>query len=373
MFGFAGFQDDFNLFAKRGSIGAIGSIELPLQSPEIGTTCSIIFNTGGEIGLVVINDDWHLVVHDAQEFNFLAIEESYLIKLFINDECVDEAQIKPLLIIPELNYISLPDEVDYSAGEIQFDIFTKDASEMRVFYRTTEDNAWQAAQVEYQKTVVLQLEKREYTITVRVELKSRHASLSDRATQVYEENLRIMHPAVQAQCNLNTAPPIFRYQEDLFVLLKFKWAKLIRIEYLGQTEEYLIPDPEKAFCLSFPINSQIIGKQSILVEMISLADEYHYSSCNVDVLPRKVECEILDIEKRSKIITIKGSSEAYLVIPSRQVKKTIPLQGCTLTHHYLMDTIASIHIIDDVNNKHVHRFTLAAPTHRFLSLPQLSY
>lgn len=44
-----GFQGDFDLFRSRGQVGAVLSIDVPSETPEIGTVCPITFRTLGVI------------------------------------------------------------------------------------------------------------------------------------------------------------------------------------------------------------------------------------------------------------------------------------------------------------------------------------
>lgn len=367
-----GFQGDFDLFRARGQIGAVLSIDVPSDTPEIGTVCPVTFRTSGVIAWASIDGQGRFGVSDGEVVRVRMREDRSLqIRLFGEAGAESDAvTLTPLVAEPELTALTLPVLTTYSQNRLSATVATRNTTEVRVSYQVEEEHGgWQGVPLDNDGRLTLPVLERPHTLVVRVELASRHAQLSPRARRVVEQKIVIRHPEPSCQALRNE--PVFRFQEAQ-VPLAFRWVRSAQVIYDNSVNEAQ-QVRENQFQEPVHLVTNDIGTQHIQVEMEALDGTQHQFVIDIEVLPRRLAVDVTPIEFGNAVeLTIEGGNQPRLSVPSRLVEIDLPATGGLISHGFLLPTQAHILVIDDLGKESSHQLLLEPPEHVWRVLPEFA-
>lgn len=365
-----GFQADFDLFRERGSIGTVLSLDVPTKTPEIGTLCPVTFRTSGMIASASIDGHRRFGVNDGEIIRVQIREDrSILVRLFNESGLeVDSVSLTPLVDIPEILSLTLPNLASYDQESLTANLRTRNTAEVKITYRRKDqdENALQDTIVGNDGHFRVPLVAQPHVLVVRIELESRHAAFSPRATRVIEQQIVIQHPDPSFRVNNN---PVHRFQ-NTSIPISIKWARTAQISYNGNILN-LLAGADTTIRHNIPLVTDQIGNQQIQINVETLSGHWHQETFNVEVCPRPTQVHIEQIGSRITVI-IDGGSHAHLYIPSRSIVIAIPPEGGVISHGFLFPTQAQVAITDDLGNERFHPLLLRPPEQAWGNLPTFS-
>lgn len=366
----AGFQGDFDLFRARGQIGATLSIEVPSDTPEVGSVCPVTFRTCGMAASASIDGQGRFGVSDGEVIRLRMREDRpYRIRLF-SDVGAEAANVTltPRVFEPEITALTLPVSTTYADNLLNAKISSRHAVNIRILYRIQDDQdvRWQVAHLDQGGYFTLPIAQRPHSLFVRVELASRHAEYSDRAHKVVEQRVVIDHPEPHWWTSANH--PVYRL-ETVQLPLHFKWVRSAQINYNGRIVQAQLH--QGLHHAAVDVATIEVGAQQIPVELTDLAGVQRQITIPIDVLPRQFSMSAVEGDSAIEI-TIEGGSQPRLSIPVRSVEMDLPDTGGFVSHGFLMPTQAQIVAIDDLGIERQIQFLLKPPEHKWRDLPTFS-
>lgn len=367
----AGFQDDFDLFRERGQIGAVLSIEVPSDRPEIGSTCPVTFHTCGMAASASIDGQGRFGVGDGEVIRVRIREDRpYRIRLF--GEVGAEAAavtLTPRVVEPEVTKLTLPVSTTYNENLLSATIVSRNAEEIRILYRVEDeqDGRWHVAHLDQVGHFTLPIAERPHSVFVRIELASRHAEYTARARKVIEQRVVIDHPEPHWWVSANE--PVYRL-EIVQLPLHFKWVRSAQINYNGHIVQAQFHDG--LHHTTVDVVTSDVGVQQIPVNVTDLAGVKRQISIPIDVLPRRFVMSVVAQANSAIEIAIEGGNQPRLSVPARSVEIELPDTGGFISHGFLLPTQAQISVFDDQGVERQTQFLLAPAEHQWQQLPTLS-
>lgn len=367
----AGFLDDFDLFRARGQIGAVLSIEVPSNTPEIGSVCAVTFHTCGMAASASIDGQGRFGVGDGEVIRVRMREDRpYRIQLFGEAGVVATAvTLTPRVVEPEVTELTLPVSTTYAESLLSASIVSRETEEIRVLYRVEDeqDGRWNAVHLNQSGHFTLPIAERPHSVFVRIELASRHAAYTARARKVVEQRVVIDHPEPFWLVNANQ--PVYRL-ETVQLPLHFKWVRSAQINYNGHIAQAQFHDG--LHHTTVDVVTSKIGVQQIPVELTDLAGAQRQITIPIDVLPRRFAMNVVAQADSAIEITIKGGNQPRLSVPARSVEIELPDTGGVISHGFLLPTQAQIVVLDDQGVEQQTQFLLKPPEHQWQQLPTFS-
>jgi hypothetical protein len=368
---FANFLDDFDLFRDRGQIGAVLSIEVPSDTPEVGSVCPVTFRTCGMAASASIDGQGRFGVSDGEVIRLRMREDRpYRIQLF-SDVGAEAASVTltPCVFEPEITALTLPISTTYADNLLDAKISSRHAVNIRILYRIQDDQdvRWQVAHLDQGGYVTLPITQRPHSLFVRVELASRHAEYSNRAHKVVEQRVVIDHPEPHWWASANH--PVYRH-ETVQLPLHFKWVRSAQINYNGRIVQAQLH--EGLHHTTVDVVTSEIGVQQIPVELTDLAGAQRQITIPIDVLPRRFAMNVVAQADSAIEITIEGGNQPRLSVPARSVEIELPDTGGVISHGFLLPTQAQIVVLDDQGVEQQTQFLLKPPEHQWQQLPTFS-
>lgn len=367
----AGFQGDFDLFRARGQIGATLSIEVPSDTPEVGSVCPVTFRTCGMAASASIDGQGRCGVSDGEVIRLRMREDRpYRIRLFsdVGEEAAN-VTLTPRVFEPEITALTLPVSTTYADNLLNAKISSRHAVNIRILYRIQDDQEvrWQVAHLDQGGYFTLPIAQRPHSLFVRVELASRHAEYSDRAHKVVEQRVVIDHPEPAWWVSANH--PVYRL-ETLQLPLHFKWVRSAQINYNGRIVQAQLH--EGLHHAAVDVATSEVGAQQIPVELIDLAGAKRQITILINILPRRFAMSVVAQADSAIEITIEGGNQPRLSVPSRSVEIDLPDMGGVISHGFLLPTQAQIVVLDDQGVEQQTQFLLKPPEHIWRELPTFS-
>lgn len=367
----ASYQDDFKLFAERGGIGAVFNIEVPTDTPEIGSVCPVTFHTCGMMASASIDGQRHFGVSDGEVIRVRMHEDRpYRVQLFTEGEAEAAAiTLTPWVAEPVVTNLSLPASTTYAESLLSASVISRETEDIRVLYRVEDepDEHWHAAHLEHGGHLTLPIAEYPHSIIVRIELASRHVAYAARARKVVEQRIVIDHPEPFWWVNENQ--PVYRL-ETAQLPLHFKWVRSAQIRYNGHNSQAQLHGGLHHTTVDF-VTSEI-GVQQIPVELTDLAGVKRLISIAIEVLPRRFAMSVVAQADNAIEITIAGGNQPRLSVPTRSVEIGLPDTGGVISHGFLLPTQALIVVLDDQGEERKAQLLLAPPQHQWQQLPSFS-
>lgn len=368
----AGFLDDFELFFRRGRIGAFSYLEVATTTPEIGSDCPLTVHTGGAgAELLIVGRGARRPVRDGAVIA-LRIEQDQPLTIVLFDAAgrqADALTLIPAVEVPALLALDLPATVSYALPALAAQLQASPGAEVQLSYRAgADDPLWRPLPLGADGRFALPLAARPQLLTLRIGLASRHAAFSARARCVIERQLQVGHP--QPRAALARSGPFLRFQQAELAL-SVRWARACRLRY-GARQAAMAAGPDGLLRCQLPLDSAEVGEQRIVLSIDSLDGATLEQVLTLEVQARPLT---VALERRPGQLAIHlgGANRARLRIPARAVEAELPAEGAVLDYGFLLPARAELAVTDDHGAEHLHPLELEPLEPGWQALPTFSH
>lgn len=358
---YGGFQRDFEGFRRAHGIGGSVSIRCQPEQPEIGSVAVISLEINGYdyLWLNIVGIRCVQVSNgDRVRIPVGAMPQD----LILRD--VDGAQLAthrlvPWVEQPMLRHFELPATVSYSTASVRGLVRAELTSQIKVYWQdSATGNAWVAAKMVGPRFEI-PIPRAETELLVAVELRSRHAHLSEQGIQRIERTIVVKHP--QPQFAVSALSQVQRFS-DAHLDIDVKWVTELVVRH-GEYEKRYLPDRHQQVRVLVPLATDTLGTRGYQILARGVDGGTHRRTASVEVLPRPVNCIFSHLDDGSVEFEIAGAQQLSLRIPSRCY--CIHIEECTgvIQHDFLMRTVAELCFIDDLGNAHAKPVVLDKARH----------
>ena len=348
------FQDDFAQFRARGAIGGISLTVVP-PHPEFGDWVEVRSH-GLAAGRIVASDGRHWPVEQGAGLRFRIQAAMSWTLCDASGALMDSARVVPIAAVPVLRDWGIPDRVDY-AQVLPIRVLADRAESVEIAWRSSPHVEWQPLG---RQPCELPVPARQGTLHLRAVLKSKHAGLSEEATQTVTRTVEVVHPRPQWQ--LDAPDEVTRFERARW-LVRASWIRSVRLEVGGSC--YQAQGNAHLQQIDAPMAADAVGEMVADLHIEDLHGARHHQRFAVTVRPREFNCRAAAQPDGTVAYCIDGATPVSVEIPDRGFALPLQASAGRIRHGFSLPTLAMLVCIDDAGQTRRHPITLDAVAHHW--------
>lgn len=308
----AGFADDFEEFRRQGEIGLVPALRITPARPEIGTSIDVQVS-GLAHGRLRCGDGRSWVVQEGSRCRLPVFGPLQLLLLNELGQIESQALVEPWIERPVLRRWPLPAALAWHPSVWSVPLPQADGVRaLRLTWRDGEDRPWQPLPADGQ----LPLAPARARLTLRAELRSRHAAYTPDAALTVERSVQIVAPAPMLLTAPDAGAPVCHSTRRLEFTARF--ARGLRLVIGGQTVTEVVGDGNHPLRLVHQWLPRVCGALRMMLTAVDLEGRtVALLDTELIVRPRRVQVQMQPCadEPDTVSVQIAGAQACVLSIP----------------------------------------------------------